>query len=191
MNHDTYQKLVNTYGVHPSRWPENMRADALVFAKHQPEQAKKINADAAYLDKILDACILPQTSNDLLMARILQTVKNTPQDTLRHIKTPANDHPTQFLADDVVSSPFAKWKLVAATLLITIGLGFGIGQSMVERSDYWNAESLYAFNLDHDYSGSEWASTFTTQTQSPAQSPAQSQAQSQGNDPLQDNNYEQ
>ena len=113
------------------------------------------------------------------MARILHTAKNTPQDTLRHIKTPANDHPTQFLADDVVNSPFAKWKLIAATLLITIGLGFSIGQSMVERSDYWNAESLYAFNLDHDYSGSEWASTFTTQTQSP------------GNDPLQDNNYEQ
>ncbi|PHR59739.1 MAG: hypothetical protein COA43_08580 [Robiginitomaculum sp.] len=178
MNHDTYQNLVNTYGVHPSRWPEAMRADALVFAKLQPEQAKSINAHAASLDKVLDACILPQTSNDLLMTRILHTAQNTPQDMLQTIKTPANDHPTQFLADDVVNSPLAKWKLIAATLLITIGLGFTIGQSVAEHSDYWNAESLYAFNLDNDYTGSEWASTFTSQTQT------------SDTDPLQDNNYE-
>lgn len=165
MTQDDYQELVNTYGVHPSRWPEEVRARAMTFSYKHPELAAQINSDAALLDKIIDVASLPETDNSLLMARILKEAQNTPQDTPRHIDTPANDHPTQFLPEDRVRRPISRWKVLAATLLVTMGIGFGAGQAVFARSDYWSAETLYSFNIDSDYTSSEWPETISPETQ--------------------------
>ncbi len=157
MRHEQYRELVNTYGAHPARWPEDMRVDALTYAYKNPEQAAKTNAGDTILDKALDAGALPKTDNDLLMARILQAAKETPQQTALPIESPANDHPTQFLADDIKAPYVLKWKTLAATLLITMGIGFGWGQSMTDNSDYLDAETLLAFNNDTDSTALTWS----------------------------------
>ncbi|PHR92383.1 MAG: hypothetical protein COA69_08370 [Robiginitomaculum sp.] len=165
MTQDDYQELVNTYGVHPSRWPEEVRARAMSFSYKHPERAMRINSDAALLDKIIDVAALPETANSLLMARILKAAQNTPQNLPRHIETPANDHPTRFLPEDRVGPPMSRWKVLAATLLVMMGIGFGASQAAFARSDYWAAETLYSFNIDSDYTSSEWPETISPETQ--------------------------
>lgn len=161
MKHEHYRELVNTYGVHPARWPEDMRVDALAYAYKHPEQAAKTNAGDTILDKVLDRAALPDTSTDLLMARILKKAQETPQETLQQqglqIETPANDHPTRFLADDIERPSALRWKALAATLLITMGIGFGLGQTLSEDPDYLAAETLLAFNNDTDNASFDWA----------------------------------
>ena len=150
MTQEQYKYLVTSYGVHPSRWPEYLRVAALAYTNKHPEHAAKINAGESILDAILDSAILPETDTTLLAARILQTAKSTPQDSTPHIKTPANDHPTQFLAPDTPQNTFGflqpHMKIMATILLIAIGFGFFAGQSLLPRSDYWAAETLLSYN---------------------------------------------
>lgn len=157
MKHEHYRDLVNTYGVHPARWPEDMRVDALAYAYKHPEQAAKTNAGDTILDKALDRIALPDTETDLLMARILKKAEETPQQQSIQIETPANDHPTRFLPDDVEKPSALRWKTLAATLLITMGIGFGLGQTLSEDPDYLAAETLLAYNSDTDNASFSWA----------------------------------
>lgn len=156
MTQQDYQNLIETYGVHPSRWPEDIRATAMNFAYKYPEDATRMNANTAFLDKIMDAAQLADTDNALLTARILKATTTIGQKPRQRIDTPANDHPTKFLPDDVKLAPMARWKYLAATLFVTMGIGFGIGQGATARSDYWVAESLYAYNMDTESATSEW-----------------------------------
>lgn len=156
MTKQQYQDLVSTYGVHPSRWPENLRLSALTFTQTNAKIAAKINEGEAVLDTLLDATHLPETDNDLLMARIITAAKNTSQQGFLHIETPANDHPTRFLADDDMGTPMPNWKKIAATLLITMGIGFGLGQSLTVNSEYYTAETLLAFNSEAEISANLW-----------------------------------
>ncbi len=150
MTQEQYKHLIASYGVHPSRWPEDMRVAALADTYKHPEHAAKINAGERILDTILDSAALPETDTTLLAARILQTAKSTPQDSTPHIKTPANDHPTQFLASDTPANTFGflqpHMKIQAAILHITLGFGFITGQSLLTRTDYWAAETLLSYN---------------------------------------------
>ncbi|MBL4869995.1 MAG: hypothetical protein JKX72_03465 [Robiginitomaculum sp.] len=157
MTKQQYQDLVSTYGVHPARWPEDLRLSALTFTQANQDLAAKINEGEAVLDSLLDAASLPETVNDLLMARIITAAKNTPQQEFLHIETPANDHPTRFLADDEPPTPITNWKKMAATLLITMGIGFVLGQSLTANSEYYMADTLLAFNSEAESSANLWS----------------------------------
>lgn len=157
MRHEQYRELVNTYGTHPARWPEDRRVDALAYAYKHPEQAAKTNAGDAILDKALDLAVLPKMDTDLLMARILKAAQETKQEESLQIATPANDHPTRFLADDTEKPNALNWRTLAATLLVTMGVGFGIGQSISANSDYLAAENLLAYNSTADSNALNWS----------------------------------
>ena len=92
MTKQQYQDLVSTYGVHPARWPEDLRLSALTFTQANQDLAAKINEGEAVLDSLLDAASLPETVNDLLMARIITAAKNTPQQENPPINWPREHH---------------------------------------------------------------------------------------------------
>ncbi len=88
------------------------------------------------LDEILAAGRKPEADISLLHARILKATAQIPQ-----------DEP----AVRTLYGHIASWKSVAATLILTTGLGFGLGQIFNENSAYISAETLLSMSFVNDY----------------------------------------
>ena len=144
MDEQRYEQLLESYGANTARWPEQERELALTFAEKNPERAAQIRARGDDLDTMLDNNI-HAGSNDLLMARILNAAQNIPQDGL-----PANDRANY--------APLqARWKSLAATLLLTTGIGFSLGQTATADADYQTAETLLLTDYQTSLEAADWA----------------------------------
>ncbi|MBL4853917.1 MAG: hypothetical protein JKY25_06720 [Robiginitomaculum sp.] len=92
------------------------------------------------IQELLKAGRKPDTDMSLLQVRILKSAKQTPQDGLSTGASYTN---------------FASWKSVVATLILTTGIGFGLGQfqgqAASENTDYLSAEALLSFSIASDY----------------------------------------
>jgi len=95
-----------------------------------------MNMDKQKLQELLEAGRKPDTDISLLQARILKTAKQTPQ-----------DNPTAGAS----YTNIASWKSIAATLVLTTGLGFGFGQMNTTNTDYLSAEALLSLSIASDY----------------------------------------
>ena len=144
MNEQRYEQIIESYGTNPARWPEQERALAQTFAQENPDLTAQIHASAAELDILLDSNVHVGSSDNLLMARIMKSAQDMPQD-----GRPANDRayyaPVQ-----------ARWKSLAATLLLTTGLGFGIGQTAAADSEYQIAEALLSTDYQTNFEAADW-----------------------------------
>ncbi len=94
---------------------------------------KKLNA-------LLAAGRTPDADISLLRARILKAALDTPQDGHKDSR--------------VLPIPyknFAVWKSIAATLILTTGIGFSFGQTANENTAYASAEALLSMSFNSDY----------------------------------------
>ncbi len=139
-----YTQIVESYGVNPARWPNGERQAALGFAAQNSNLTAQIRAQSEQLDQLLNSNDKNSSPPDFLMSRIMKSAQEMPQDGL-----PANDYaPVQ-----------TRWKSLAATLLLTTGLGFGIGATQTTSAnadEYQIAEALLASNYDIEYEAADW-----------------------------------
>jgi len=147
MNQIRVQELINAYGADSNRWPESERqAGQAWLAEHEMDakaDARKLLADAEVLDQMLGTISRPISDTSLLQARIMKAAQGTAQDGGVSIQT----------ANDSVPMPakLASWKSVAATLILTTGIGFGIGQAAAADTSYASAEALLSISMQSDY----------------------------------------
>lgn len=146
MNAVRLQELVDAYGAQSARWPDDERQAAKIWLSQNPDAAEAILQPADILDQFLDANISNITGTTFLQARILKAAKSTEQDEII-VTVPANNG-AQILTQ---TSLLTSWKAVAATLIITTGLGFGIGQIAAADTDYTSAEALLSASMQSDY----------------------------------------
>ena len=108
MNEQKFQKLVDTFGSQPDRWPEDVREHARAFINTHPELAEAMMQDESTLDAWLDE--LPRSEpSDLLRRRILNQAKSE--------------------IPPVELSRFGRpWMGVAAMILAAFIAGYGLGQ---------------------------------------------------------------
>ncbi len=108
MNENEFQKLIETFGSEPDRWPDDERARALTFKNTYPEIADAVMREDKALDAWLDEATAPPAS-DLLRQRILNQAK----------------------AEVLVAQRTGHWKAwtsVAAMILAAFVAGYGLGQ---------------------------------------------------------------
>ena len=145
MNEQRYEQLLESYGANTARWPEQERALALAYAQKNAERAAQIRAGSSDLDTLLDSNVHAACGNDLLMARILNAAQDMSQDGL-----PANDRANY--------TPLqARWKSLVATLLLTTGIGFSLGQTATADADYQTAETLLLTDYQTSFEAADWA----------------------------------
>jgi len=92
------------------------------------------------LEELLQAGRKPDTDISLLQARILKAALQTPQDEPRS-KFRRRTHYTNI----------ANWKSIAATLILTTGIGFGLGQMRTNNTNYLSAEALLSLSIASDF----------------------------------------
>ena len=137
------QELVSAYGADTNRWPETERQAGQAWLTDNPGKARKLLAEAETLDTFLDTASAPISDTSLLQARILKAAQNTAQDEATNTQA----------ANDITAMPskLANWKSVAATLILTTGIGFGIGQAAAADTSYASAEALLSISMQSDY----------------------------------------
>jgi len=140
MDKTRLQELINAYGVHPNRWPETERRAGQIWLAENPSNAQALWAEEKALDKLLDSARHSDVDNALLHARILNLAQNMQQE--HNIR--ANDRPTIF-------AKLASWQSIAATLLLTTGIGFGIGQAASADTRLVSAEALLSLSMQSPY----------------------------------------
>lgn len=143
MTRDRFDDLVNSYGANPRRWPEEKHAHAEAFIASNKAVAKEILGKATQLDMALDTARTTMSDASLLAARILKQANEIAPD-----GRAAND--------TVMQAPLvrtqAPWKTMAATLLITTGIGFSAGQAAASNSTKFDtAEALLSLDSDNAY----------------------------------------
>lgn len=137
------QELVIAYGADAERWPEVERQVGQAWLADNPDRARKLLAEAEALEHMLDIADHLVSDTSLLQARILKAAQSTRQDEVAGILA-ANDSVP-------IASKLANWKSVAATLLLTTGIGFGIGQAAAADTSYASAEALLSISMQSDY----------------------------------------
>ena len=153
MTQHRFRKIIQAYGSKPHNWPPQERRAAEKFAQAHPALCADIIAAQTKLDALLDMAVKPQMDTTLLAARILKTAKNTAQD---HLATEANDHPLQ---PNKTSMP-TPWKSIAATLVLTTGMGFGLGQAAAANTSFDTAQSLLSLSMQDGYNEDELSNLF-------------------------------
>ncbi|PHS35099.1 MAG: hypothetical protein COA91_13665 [Robiginitomaculum sp.] len=98
------------------------------------------------MQELLESGRKPDTDISLLQARILKAALQTSQDASSTGASYTN---------------IASWKSIAATLILTTGIGFGLGQIPTQHSDYIAAETLLSISLANDYDETGLAQDFT------------------------------
>ena len=146
MTQQDFEHLVNTYGANPQRWPQSKRTAALLYMETQKAATDTVLRQARALDAWLDTGTHPSTDNSLLMARIRKQAADTPQD-------PPQSGPVVSLATYRSRPPM--WRTLAATVLVTTGIGFGVGQAAA-RSQTETVEALLSASLGDMYSDSDF-----------------------------------
>lgn len=141
-------ELIAAYGADPKRWPDNERDAAIAFMDANPKLAQTVMDDAQSLDQILDDGRKDVTNTDFLAARILKAAQG-----LDDAENPAND---------MVGGPARlpkrqpAWRSIAATLVITTGIGFAVGQSAAAKSArIAEAETLLSLTLDNPFDSTD------------------------------------
>jgi len=140
------RELTQSYGANPKRWPHAERQAGQKWLDDNPVVAQELLADAKALDQALNT--VPALTGDtaLLQARILRAAKNTAQDDTTH-DIAAND--AAFILR--IPNALSAWKAVAATLVLTTGVGFGIGRVAAADTSYASAEALLSVSMQSDY----------------------------------------
>jgi hypothetical protein len=149
MSEDRFIDLVECYGVDPENWPVSERTDGLMFREQNPERAREICAESEQLDHLLETGRRNSDNTDLLAARILKMAQETAQDGYA-----ANDQKNNQQAPlpHIPSRRQSPWKSIAATLVITTGIGFAAGQTAAANSDRYDvAEALLSLDDDTTY----------------------------------------
>ena len=143
MNKIRIAELIQSYGADSKRWPQiEQQIGQNWLAKH-PEKVQKLLTEARTLDQILGTELHTASDTSLLQARILRAAQNTVQDNIAST-VPANDSLP-------VLSKLANWKSVAATLILTTGIGFGVGQVAAANTTYASAEALLSISMQGEY----------------------------------------
>jgi len=141
MNIERFTELVEAYGAQSSRWPDAERTEAVAFMDANPAEAALVLAPAQSLDAALETGRQSAGSTDFLAARILKAAQAESA-----APVAANDRPPAR----------APWKSIAATLVITTGMGFSIGQSAAAKSArIADAETLLSLTLDNPYDSAD------------------------------------
>ncbi len=151
---EKFQNLADTYGADIKRWPEPYRVLAAeFFSTHQPD-AQRILQEARELDMLLDLATKPDNNNVVLRERIFSKIN---QDGTLGANS---DYPMEIPANDTISGPGPNrrppWKAIAATLVLTTGLGFGAGQLAAAKPGYSDAEVLLSLSMTSQYSESDF-----------------------------------
>ena len=148
MTSERLLELSAAYGADPNRWPDNERDAATTFMDAKPKVARNVMDDAQSLDHLLDGGKKDVTNTDFLAARILKAAQE-----LDGVENPAND---------MVRGPAhlpkrqPAWRSIAATLVITTGIGFAMGQSAAAKSArIAEAETLLSLTLDNPFDSSD------------------------------------
>lgn len=141
LNKSRVQDLVLSYGANPKRWPQADQQAGAAWLEDNPALAQKILAEAHMLDQVLDTAHIPAGDTALLQARILRAAQNTVQDGVTN----------GLAANDIASSQFSAWKTAAAVLVLTTGMGFGIGQVAAADTSYESAEALLSVSMQSEY----------------------------------------
>jgi|GEM_PF-5024185 len=139
MDEKTFTALAGTYGANLDRWPEACQHEARAFCAARTETANRILQDERTLDALLDQATKPVRADTLLRARIL---KHATSEARSDFSIAANAQPARTL----------PWKAVAATFVLTTGLGFGAGQLAAAQPGYSEAETLLALSMNGQYS---------------------------------------
>ena len=140
--------LIAAYGADPKRWPDNERDAATAFMVANPKMAQNAMDDAQNLDQMLDGRKKDITNTDFLAARIMKAAQE-----LDGVESPAND-----MAGGPAHLPKRQpaWRSIAATFVITTGVGFAIGQSAAAKSArIAEAETLLSLTLDNPFDSSD------------------------------------
>jgi len=143
MTENRFREIIDAYGAHDKRWPESERKRAHAFRSDNPRLAAQICEGQLSVDTALDSATKPDTDSALLMARILKQAQSIPQTGTRANNSPA-------AARRRIGAP--PWKSLAATLILSTGMGFGIAQAAASASVMTQAEALLAANSDAAYS---------------------------------------
>lgn len=138
LNKARMRELIQSYGADTRRWPEAERQSGQAWLTSHPKVVQKLLADAQNLDQMLDMMHQPASDTSMLKARILKVAEHTEQNSIA-----AND--------SSAPSRLASWKSVAATLVLTTGIGFGIGQVAAADTSYASAEALLSISMQSDY----------------------------------------
>ncbi len=143
MTENRFREIIGAYGASESRWPEGERQSARAFRDENPSLVAQICEGHLQLDSVLGSAAKPATDDRLLMARILKQAQALPQQ-----GAPANDSPPAPRRRMAVP----PWKSLAATLILSTGMGFGIGQAAASSSGAAQAEALLEANSGAQYS---------------------------------------
>ncbi len=146
INKSKVLELVSFYGADLKRWPSTQRQAGQIWLDKNPALAQEILADAIILEQALNTISAPASNTILLQARILREVTHTAQEGIPY-EIAANDTAPTLQALTV----FSAWKAVAATLLLTTGMGFGIGQVAAADTSYVSAEALLSISMQSGY----------------------------------------
>ena len=142
MDEKTFAALAGTYGGNLDRWPHSCQDEARAFCAARTETATRILRNERAFDALLDSAAKPACADTLLRARIL-----------KHATSEARSDRTMTANDTTSTRPARSlpWKAVAATFVLTTGLGFGAGQLAAAKPDYGEAEALLALSMNGQY----------------------------------------
>lgn len=141
LNKSRVLELIRSYGADPKRWPQAERQAGQTWLAENPASAKELLADATDLDQVLNTVAAPTSDTALLQARILRAAQNMAQDGASY----------GIAANDTAATVFSAWKAIAATLVLTTGMGFGVGQVATADTSYASAEALLSLSMQSDY----------------------------------------
>jgi hypothetical protein len=122
MNIERFKILVEAYGADPSRWPEGERDAAVAFAETSPE-ARRLLAEAAALDRLLDAAETTPAAR-ALEERILATFSERPRSFARWYDV-LTARPLPWLPGAAIAASLALGLMVGAALPGVAGIGDG------------------------------------------------------------------
>lgn len=137
-------ELIATYGADSKRWPDAEREAAFSYIRANPKITKTAMPEAKNLDQLLDGGKKEVACTDFLAERVLKSAQETDAK-----ESPAND-----MAGSPAYIPKRQpaWRSIAATFVITTGVGFVIGQSAAAKSArIAEAETLLSLTLDNPY----------------------------------------
>ena len=153
MHTHRFQTLLDTYGAAPHRWPRAERGPAQDWMTAHPAKAQTLMAQAKALDAVLDTANPanhapsddPASALDSLKAQIMTAAQATDQ------SLPAAPQPLLTPQFRKPRFTIASWQAMAATLFLTTGMGFGIGQMASAHTNITMGQALLGYSLQTNY----------------------------------------
>ena len=141
-----YEAILAAYGSDSRRWPDEERSAALAYQAANSQSAKAALAEPKVLDDALATAAHPANDLTFLKAKILReatAADRLPQGANTHTPLP-------------MRAKRAGWRSIAATLILTTGIGFTAGQVAAAQSDLETAETLLSISVPSDYVQEDW-----------------------------------